>query len=74
MAQVLPFRAYTYDLEKVELDKVVTQPYDKIDTQLREVYYKRSPYNFAHIIKGKDQAGDDESKNKYTRARDYLQK
>ncbi len=74
MAQVFPFRAYTYNLEKVELDKVVTQPYDKIDPQLQEVYYKRSPYNFVRIIKGKDQAGDDESSNKYTRAHDYIQR
>ncbi len=74
MAQVFPFTAYTYNLAKVELDKVVTQPYDKIDPQLQEVYYKRSPYNFVRIIKGKEQVEDDESKNKYTRARDYLQK
>jgi len=74
MAQVFPFRAYNYNLDKVELDKVVTQPYDKIDPQLQEVYYQRHPYNFVRIIKGKNQTGDNELSNKYTRANYYFQR
>ena len=74
MAQVFPFRAYTYNVDKAVLDKVVTQPYDKIYPHLQEEYYKRHPYNFVRIIKGKDEAGDNQLNNKYTRAKDNLQR
>jgi len=40
MAKVFPFKAYRYNQEKVkDLEKVLTQPYDKIDTKLQNNYY-----------------------------------
>jgi len=51
MAKVFPFHGYRYNQEQVgELEKVVTQPYDKIDQQLQEEYYEQSPYNVVRLI------------------------
>jgi len=55
MANLYPFRGYRFNPEKSgELDRVVTQPYDKISVSLRQDYQKRSPYNAAHIICNSD--------------------
>jgi len=75
MAKIFPFRGVRYNTEKnLDLSKILTQPYDKIDEKLQEEYYKRSQYNFARIIKGKEEVGDNENENKYTRAAKYLEK
>lgn len=68
MADIAPFRALRYDSKRVALDRVVTQPYDKITPAMQEDYYSASPYNLVRIILGKSQAGDSESSNTYTRA------
>lgn len=55
MAKVLPFRAYRYNQEKFEkLEKLVTQPYDKIDIELQQDYYQESPYNIVRLILNKE--------------------
>lgn len=55
MAKVFPFRAFRYNQEKIEdLSKVVTQPYDKIDSDLQKDYYEQSPYNIVRLILGKE--------------------
>ncbi|RME82653.1 MAG: DUF1015 domain-containing protein, partial [Planctomycetota bacterium] len=52
MAQVLPFQGYLYNIEKVgDLSKVLSLPYDKIPSQLREKYLERSPYHFVRLIR-----------------------
>ncbi|RCW52705.1 DUF1015 domain-containing protein [Halanaerobium sp. ST460_2HS_T2] len=56
MAKVFPFHGYRYNQKQVgELEKVVTQPYDKIDQQLQEEYYEQSPYNIVRLILGKEE-------------------
>ena len=56
MAKVFPFHGYRYNQKKVEdLEKVVTQPYDKIDNELQEEYYEQSPYNVVRLILGKEE-------------------
>ena len=68
MAKVFPFKAYRYNQEKVkDLEKVVTQPYDKIDTKLQNNYYEQSPYNIVRLILGKEE-------NRYQSAAKYLKK
>ncbi len=37
---------------------VVSQPYDRIDSDLQDEYYNLSPYNVVRIIRGKTEAGD----------------
>jgi uncharacterized protein (DUF1015 family) len=68
MAVISPFHAWRYDPERVPLQLVVTQPYDKITPVMQERYYQASPYNLVRIILGKQQPGDGESENVYTRA------
>lgn len=73
MPKIFPFAALTYDPRKVGgLDKVVTQPYDKISDEMRERYYAASPFNLTHIIRGKTLPTDNDAENVYTRAARYL--
>ena len=57
-------------MHRVKPGDVLTQPYDKITPELRERYLKLSPYNLVQIELGKEQPGDSDTNNKYTRARD----
>ncbi len=74
MAEVCPFRAVHYDAGAVSgLDKVVTQPYDKISQEMQSRYYDLSPYNLVRIIRGRQSPGDDANDSVYTRAsRNFL--
>ena len=73
MAEVIPFRALHYDPEQVSgLDKVVTQPYDKITPEMQARYYQLSPYNLVRIIRGRPRPEDTPQDNVYSRAaRDF---
>jgi uncharacterized protein (DUF1015 family) len=67
MAKVFPFHGYRYNQQRVkELEKIVTQPYDKIDNELQEKYYEQSPYNIVRLILGKEE-------NRYQSAADNLE-
>ena len=68
MAIISPFRAWRYDPERVPIQQVMTQPYDKITPAMQEGYYQASPYNLVRIILGKRLPGDDDAENVYTRA------
>lgn len=68
MAEIQPFRALRYDTNKVALDKVLTQPYDKINSAMQEKYYVASPYNLITVEKGKAYPEDTADNNVYTRA------
>jgi len=73
MALIFPFRGVRYSsLAVSDFSSVVTQPYDKITPSMQEEYYGRHPLNIVRIIKGKDEIGDTERENKYTRAGQYL--
>ncbi|HUJ10714.1 MAG TPA: DUF1015 domain-containing protein [Verrucomicrobiae bacterium] len=73
MAEIQPFRGVLYNTQRVKPGDVLTQPYDKITPEMRERYLKMSPYNLVQIELGKEQPGDSETTNKYTRARDLYQ-
>jgi uncharacterized protein (DUF1015 family) len=68
MAYVAPFRAWRYDPTRLDLAKVVTQPYDKITPDMQNCYYDASPHNLVRIILGKPQPADHLGENIYTRA------
>jgi uncharacterized protein (DUF1015 family) len=73
MAEILPFRALHYNPETCgDLSRVVTQPYDKITPEMQARYLASSPYNLAHIIRGRAEPGDTPRSNVYTRAAEYL--
>lgn len=74
MANIRPFRGVRYDPEKIaDLSTVISQPYDRVRYGLQDEYYDQSPYTVVRIIKGKEEPGDNETNNVYTRARDYYQ-
>jgi uncharacterized protein (DUF1015 family) len=73
MAHIAPFRALRYDPSKIDIAKVVTQPYDKISPEMRETYYEASPNNLVRIILGKPNQQDDSAHNPYTRAAQFFQ-
>jgi uncharacterized protein (DUF1015 family) len=68
MAHIAPFRALRYDPTRVQLEHVVTQPYDKITPEMQSAYYAASPHNLVRIILGKSQPTDHLEENIYTRA------
>jgi uncharacterized protein (DUF1015 family) len=62
MAYVYPFRGYRYNSEIVtDLNRVVTQPYDKIASELQEDYYGRSPYNVVQITLNREKKKNPET-------------
>lgn len=73
MAEIFPFRAYRYNLERVKLADVVTQPYDKITPAMQARYVTLSPYNLITVEKGKPSPKDSPSDNVYTRAEKALE-
>ena len=74
MPVIRPFRGLRYDSEVVgDLRQVVAPPYDIIYDEWRERLYERNPYNIVRLIKTKDEPGNNEENNKYSRARDYEQ-
>jgi uncharacterized protein (DUF1015 family) len=73
MADILPFRALRYDLQRVTASQVVTQPYDKITPAMQEGYYAASPYNLVRIILGRRKPEDNTAENVYSRAASYAQ-
>ena len=72
MARIYPFRALRYDPARVNMEDVVTQPYDKITPAMQQRYYEASPYNLIRVILGKHFENDTEIENVYTRAADTL--
>ncbi len=73
MPQISAFRGVRYDLGHVgSLSDVVAPPYDVIDGELQQQLYEQSPFNCTRLILGKDQPGDDDQNNRYSRAARYL--
>jgi uncharacterized protein (DUF1015 family) len=77
MADIRAFRAHRYDLGRVgALSDVIAPPYDVIDPTLQQALYDRSPHNCIRLILNREQPGDSEADNRYTRAaatlRDWL--
>ncbi len=50
MATIKPFKGTYYNTEKIKAEKVITQPYDKIDSKLQQTYLDRDPHNMVRII------------------------
>ena len=55
MAQLFPFQGYRYNPDKVgQIGDVVSQPYDKISTEMWQDYLKRHPCNIVRVIKNQN--------------------
>jgi uncharacterized protein (DUF1015 family) len=72
MAEIRPFKGLRYNTQKVKLEEVITEPYDRIPPAKQEEYYARNPYNEVRIILGKDDDREHPEKDKYKRAKIYL--
>lgn len=69
MAKIIPFKAVIYNADKVkDLSSAVCPPYDVIPAERQEYLHEINPYNFIHILLGRDIAGED----KYERAGGYF--
>ena len=68
MAIISPFEAWRYAPDRVPVDQVVTQPYDKITPEMQKRYHQASPFNLVRIILGQRNPADDDLDNIYTRA------
>lgn len=69
MAKIKAFKAVIYNQEKIkDLSSVICPPYDVISEQEQKYYHEKSPYNFIHILLGRDIVGED----KYQRSADYF--
>jgi uncharacterized protein (DUF1015 family) len=69
MAEIRAFRAFRYDLGRVgALGEVIAPPYDVIDPALQQQLYDRSPYNVIRLILNKEEPGDTQTENRYSRA------
>ncbi len=69
MPHIQAFRGIRYDLGHVgSLSNVVAPPYDVIDAELQNSLYEKHPANVVRLILNKDEAGDNERNNRYTRA------
>jgi uncharacterized protein (DUF1015 family) len=70
MACIKPFKAYTYNPEKIKsYADVVCPPYDVISNEAQESYHNRDPHNLIHVLLARDKQGED----KYLRAQTYFQ-
>ena len=69
MPDISAFRGIRYDLGHVgSLSNVIAPPYDVIDAELQDALYAKHPANVVRLILNKDEPGDDEHNNRYTRA------
>ncbi|HXA04822.1 MAG TPA: DUF1015 domain-containing protein [Bryobacteraceae bacterium] len=72
MAQIFPFQPYRYSPRAGRISDLVTQPYDKISSEMRARYLGLNPHNLVRIILGERLPSDDSAVNIYTRAAAYL--
>lgn len=73
MPDIQAFRAVRYDLGHVgSLSDVIAPPYDVIGPELQEQLYKRHPANVVRLILNREEPGDDDANNRYSRAAKFL--
>ncbi|HXN25424.1 MAG TPA: DUF1015 domain-containing protein [Candidatus Dormibacteraeota bacterium] len=72
MADIFSFHGYRYNPSRVNLQRVLTHPYDKITPAMQQKYYDADPHNLIAIEKGCALPGDSPQNNVYTRAAEAL--
>jgi uncharacterized protein (DUF1015 family) len=50
LVDIRPFNSIRYTKKAGNPENLITQPYDKIDSQLQKAYYQKSPYNYCRLI------------------------
>ena len=73
MAHIEAFRGVRYDLGHVgSLSDVIAPPYDVISPEFQAELYKKHPANVIRLILNREEPGDDDGKNRYSRAARFL--
>ncbi len=73
MPEIQAFRALRYAASRVgALSDVIAPPYDVINPALQDQLYAQHPANVIRLILNRDEPGDDDSRNRYTRAAGLL--
>jgi len=73
MPDIQAFRGIRYDLGHVgSLGDVIAPPYDVIDSELQQQLYDKNDANCVRLILGRDEDGDDDYNNRYSRAARFL--
>lgn len=72
MAKIVPMKGLRYNSSKVDVNEVVTPPYDVIDAKGQEDFYGKNPYNVIRLELGKVFPDDNDEQNRYTRAAGFL--
>ncbi len=67
MADVRPLPGIRY-ADEAQLAALVTPPYDVISPEAQGRYYERDPHNIIRLELGREEPGDDDLDNRYTRA------
>src|SRR5215813_15533244 len=67
MADVRPLPGIRYAAAN-RLAALVTPPYDVISPEAQARYYERDPHNIIRLELGREESGDDDLNNRYTRA------
>jgi uncharacterized protein (DUF1015 family) len=74
VSSVSPFTGLLFDPSRVgPLERVTAPPYDAVTAESERRLHAASPYNVVRLILGREEAGDDDEDNKYTRAASRLQ-
>lgn len=72
MANIYPFQPYRYSAKAGDINKLVTQPYDKISPAMQARYLSLSPHNLVRVILGEKFPSDTDNENVYTRSANYF--
>ena len=74
MAEIRSFKGVLFNSNKIgDYSRVVAPPYDVIPEKMRDELYERDEHNIIRLILGKSFDSDDQSDNKYTRAKKFLE-
>ncbi len=75
MANIKPFRGYRYNPDKIEsMGSVVSPPYYNMSKEDKDTLYEKSSYNSVRLFSGKEFEDDNELNNKFTRAKECIDK
>jgi uncharacterized protein (DUF1015 family) len=75
MAEVHPFRGWRYDVAQVgDLSDVTAPPYDVISPAQQDELYKKHPCNVIRLELNRDEPGDTNPDDRYTRAAGFLRR
>ena len=73
MANIKPFKGYTYNTDKIgEIGRVLSPPYYNLPHEVKKGFYDKSEYNSVRLFSGMDYETDNEHENRFTRAGEYL--